>query len=302
MAKILITGGSGLIGRAVSELLVNRRHQPVWLSRRQGVWQGIAAYRWEPEQGFMDQKALEDVEGIIHLAGAGVIDKRWTRRYKQQIIDSRVKSSALLFDCLSKNTSHRVKTLVGASAVGYYGARQSSYLFTEEDFPGRDFLSKTCVLWEKGYEPFSTAGIRTSIIRTGIVLSRDGGLYRKIAPLFRLGLGSALGSGRQFMPWIHVKDAAALYLHLLFNEAPGEVYNGVASELTDNKNFSEQLAQSLDKPLFLPDIPAALLRLALGESAAAITEGLRISNQKIKDTGFKFEFDSLPDALKDLAG
>jgi uncharacterized protein len=301
MAKILITGGSGLIGRAVSELLVNRHHQPIWLSRRQDKRKDITSYRWDPEQGFMDQKALEDVEGIIHLAGAGVMDKRWTRRYKQEIIDSRVKSSALLFDCLAKSTSHRVKTLVGASAVGYYGARQSSYLFTEEDFPGRDFLSKTCVLWEKSYEPFSSAGIRTSIVRTGVVLSRDGGLYKKMAPIFRLGLGSALGSGRQFMPWIHVNDAAALYLHLLFNEVPGEAYNGVATELSDNKTFSRQLAQSLGKTLLLPNIPAPLLKLALGESAAAITEGLRISNQKVKETGFRFQFDSLSNALKDLA-
>src|SRR6218665_645579 len=144
MAKILITGGSGLIGRAVSELLLRRQHQPVWLGRREGAWKGIPAYRWEPEQGFIDKKALEGVEGIIHLAGAGIVDQRWTPQYKQQIIDSRVKSSALLFDSISKSGRHQVKTLVGASAVGYYGARQSSYVFSEEDFQGSDFLSKTC--------------------------------------------------------------------------------------------------------------------------------------------------------------
>lgn len=302
MAKILITGGSGLIGRAVSELLINRAHEPVWLGRGKNAWKGIPAYRWEPERGMMEDGALEDADGIIHLAGSGIVDRRWTDKYKQEIMDSRVKSSDLLFNRLARTSHHRVKTLVGASAVGYYGARRSSYVFSEEDFPGSDFLSKTCVLWEQSYEPFSNAGIRTCMIRTGVVLSRNGGLYKKLAPVFRLGLGAAIGSGRQFMPWIHVNDLAAMYLHLLFSTIPGGAYNGVATELIDNRNFSGQLAQSLHRPLFLPNIPAALLRLALGESAAVITEGLKISNRKIKDTGFSFEFDTLQAALKELAG
>lgn len=289
-----------MVGRAVSELLMNSGHQPVWLSRKAGKEKLVEEYEWDPSRSFIDARAFENVQAVVHLAGAGIADQRWTPAYRQKIIDSRIKTSALLFDHISKNHCP-VKTFVGASAVGYYGARQNKLVFSEEDFPGTDFLSKTCQLWEKSYEPFSQSGIRTAIVRTGIVLGRGGGYYKKLAPLFSRGLGAACGTGKQYMPWIHIHDIAALYCHLLCSDALSGAYNGVATELITNRDFSAQLAKSLGSRLLLPNVPSFLLHLGLGKSADTLTEGLRISNKKIRNTGFRFRFEKAADAFGSLA-
>ncbi len=299
MAKILITGGSGLIGKAVSELLLKKQHQLVWLSRQAGEWNGIKKYKWDIDGSYVDERAFEGVEHVIHLAGSGIADKRWTTRYKQEIIDSRTKSSALLFRSITQ--SHcPVKVLAGASAVGYYGARQSPHIFTETDFAGTDFLANVCRRWEQSYTPFAGAGIRTVILRAGMVLSAHGGLYKKLQAPFRLGLGAGFGSGKQYVPWIHINDMAAAYVHALLNPNVSGIYNATAPELVTNSGFSTQLAQSFGKPLFLPRVPKGLLSLVLGESAAALTEGLKISDRKMIESGFKFEFDTLSLAFDQL--
>ena len=300
MAKILITGGSGLVGNAISERLLKTGHEPIWLSRESGSSKGIKKFKWDIAKNYIDEKAFEGVDSIIHLAGAGIADKRWTAEYKQQIIDSRVKSAELLFDHISKHNI-KIKTLVGGSAIGYYGAIQSQKTFTEKDEPGTDFLAKTCVQWEKSYEPFINAGIRTSIIRTAVVLSKNGGAYAKMVPVFKLGFGAALASGKQYFPWIHINDIAGIYIHALFDQTIHGIYNATATEVPTNKDFSKQLAKSYNKPFFLPNVPKVLLKLAMGEGSVMVTEGIKISNQKIIDTGYKFEFDSIEKALKDLA-
>lgn len=300
MSKILITGGSGLVGKAISELLLKKDHEPVWLSRESGTFKGIKKYKWDISKNHIDENVFEGVESVIHLAGTGIADKRWTTSYKQQIIDSRVKSAELLFNHISKNNI-KLKTLIGGSAIGYYGASQSEKIFTESDEPGTDFLAESCVLWEKSYQPYINAGIRTSIIRTGVVLSNQGGAYAKMAPAFKYGFGAALASGNQFFPWIHINDIAGVFVHTLFNETTNGIYNAVGAELITNNDFSKQLANSFNKPFFLPNVPKWALKLAMGEGAAMVTEGLKISNQKIIDSGYKFEFESLEKTLKDLA-
>jgi len=300
MAKILITGGSGLVGSVISSKLLQNNHQPVWLSREGGDFKGIKKFKWDIDKNYIDEKAFEGIDGIIHLAGAGIADKRWTTEYKKQIIDSRVKSSELLFETISKN-KFPVKTFVGGSAIGYYGAIQSQKTYTENDKAGNDFLAETCVLWEKSYEPFIKAGIRTTIIRTGIVLSNKGGAYAKMAPAFKMGFGAALASGNQYFPWIHINDIAGIYIHALFNQNINGIYNAVSSESINNCDFSKQLARSFNKPFFLPNVPKFLLKMAMGEGAIMVTDGVKTSNQKIKDSGYKFEFDSVEVALKDLA-
>ncbi|MBA2611292.1 MAG: TIGR01777 family protein [Bacteroidetes bacterium] len=300
MANILITGGSGLVGKAISELLLKNNHQPVWLSREEGKYKSIKKFKWDVSRNYIDENAFEGVESVIHLAGAGIADNRWTTAYKKEIIDSRVKSSELLFNYISKN-KFPIKTLVGSSAMGYYGATQSEKIFTETDGPGNDFLAETCVLWEKSYQPFIDAGIRTSIIRTGVVISKTGGAYVKMAPAFKLGFGAGLASGKQAFQWIHINDIASIFQYALLNTTINGIYNGVGSELIDNKNFSKQLAKSLHKPFFAPNLPGFLLKIFMGESAVIITEGVKISNKKIKDSGFKFEFETAEAALKDLA-
>lgn len=299
MAKILITGGSGLLGRAISELLVKHGHEPRWLSREPGQWKGIRKFQWDVAKGYIDEAALEDADAVVHLAGAGIMDRRWSAAYKQEIIDSRIKSSALLYEAISGSTCD-IKTLVGGSAVGYYGTAPGRRSCTEADPPGEDFLAETCLAWEKSYQPFMTSGLRTVIIRTGIVLGREGGAYKQMAPLFRLGLGAALAGGEQYFPWIHIKDLAGIIVHSLTHDNLSGAYNAVATEAVTNREFSERLAKSFHKPLWLPAIPGPLLRLALGERAITLTRGLNISNEKIKAAGFRFAYDRLDEALEAL--
>lgn len=299
MAKILITGGSGLVGRAISELLVKQGHEIRWLSREQGYSGVIQKFKWDVKTGYADEKAFDGVESIIHLSGAGIIDKSWTKAYKKEILDSRVKSSQLLFDTLLKN-KFKITTLVGASAVGYYGSAPGNHAYSENDAPGNDFLADTCIAWEKSYEPFIAAGIRTAVIRTGIVLSKEGGAYPKMVPPFKFGLGAALASGKQYFPWIHIEDLAGIYCYTLFNEQAQGAYNAVASNAVTNKEFSKALAKSFQKPFFLPNVPAFALKLVLGERAITVMGGLKISNEKIKKAGFHFKFDALENALNYL--
>lgn len=300
MAKILITGGSGLVGKVISDLLIKNNHEPLWLSREEGRLNNIQKYKWDLSKSYINEKAFENVAHVIHLAGAGIADKHWTEAYKKEIIDSRTKSSELLFSYISKN-NYPIKTLVGGSAIGYYGASQSDVVFTEKDKAGDDFLAQSCVLWERSYKPFSQAGIRVPVIRTGVVLSNKGGAYPKMAMPFKYGFGAAIASGNQYFPWVHIHDLASIFIEALFDQKLNGVYNGVASELVTNKQFSKQLAASFHKPFFLPHVPELILKVAMGESAVMVTEGLKISNQKIKDTGFKFKFDTVAEALKDLA-
>jgi len=300
MSKILITGGSGLVGTKVSEFLLKSNHEPVWLSREEGQVTSIKKFKWDIKSSYIDEKAFDGVEHIIHLAGAGIADKRWTKKYKKEIIDSRVKSSELLLNYIVKKNIP-IKTLVGGSAIGFYGAKQSQTVFKENDHPGSDFLAESCIVWEKSYLPFASLGIRTPIIRTGVVLSKKGGAYKKMSPPFKFGLGAALGNGKQYFPWIHINDLANMFVYALFNENLNGVYNGVATELITNKHFSKLLAESFDKPFFLPNVPSGALHLAMGEGALMVTEGLKISNAKIKLTGFNFGFEKVNEALKELA-
>ncbi len=300
MSKILITGGTGLLGRTISEILLKSGHTVVWLSREAGNYKGIQKFKWDLSKNHIDEKAFEGVESIFHLAGAPIADKRWTTSYKKEIIDSRVKSSELLFNYISKN-NYSIKTFIGGSAMGYYGSVISEKIFTEEDEPGSDFLAETCALWEKSYEPFIKSGIRTVIIRTGVVLSKQEGAYAKMAPVFKLGFGAAVASGKQCFPWIHISDIANMFIHALQHQTIKGIYNGVGSEIINNKDFSRQLAKSFNKPFFMPNVPAFLMKLAMGEAAIMVTGGVKISNKKIKETGFKFEFETAKTALEDLA-
>lgn len=300
MAKILISGGSGMIGRAVSELLLKGGHEVRWLSRGEGNSHGIRKFRWDPENNTIDARAFDGVNHLIHLAGAGIADHRWTAAYKKKIIQSRIKSAELLFNTLVRN-GVKIDSLVGASAVGLYGAGSGGHVYTESDPPGNDFLSKVCVEWENSYQSFSEAGIRVAVIRTGIVLSQHGGAYKKLKPLFSKGLGAVVGNGNQAFPWIHIHDLAALYCEALFSENYRGAYNATAAEQVNNREFSLALAKSFRKPLILPAVPAFLLKLALGELSTTLLTGEKISNQKLLDTNFKFKFPGLTAALKDLA-
>ena len=299
MAKVLISGGSGLLGKAISEILLKNNDEVVWLSREEGQYNSIKKYKWDVEAKFIDERAFENVEHIIHLAGAGIADKKWSESYKNEIINSRIKSSALIYDYIKK-LNIPIKTFVGASAVGFYGARSGEVLINENEKPFNDFLSRTCVAWEDSYKPIRELRIRTPIIRIGVILSKNGGAYKKMLPPFKYYLGCSIGSGKQYFPWIHINDVANIFVFALKNNL-NETYNAAGSETVTMNVFSKQLAKSIHKFTFLPNVPTFILKLVLGESHLMVTEGLKISNQKIKDAGFKFEFEKLSDALKQLA-
>lgn len=301
MAKILITGGTGLIGKHLSRYLTGKGHDIVLLSRNPSkVKSKYKVYKWNLEEGIIDEKAFENLDHIVHLAGAGIADKRWTEARKKEIIESRIKSSALIHSYIIK-LKVNLKSFVGASAVGYYGAQTSDGIFREEDLAASDFLGSVCNRWEESYEPIKQLGIHTTVIRIGNVLAKDGGAYPRIAAPFYFGLGFALGNGKQFMPWIHINDLVKVFDAAIFKNLPNNVYNAVASEHVTNLQYSQQLAKSLNKPFFMPKVPAFILKIVLGEMACIVLQGSRVSNQKLLDNQFRFEFTQLKAALNQLA-
>lgn len=297
MAKILITGGTGLVGKHLTKCLLENGHDVVWLSRNPQKESAVKVFEWQPQNGYINEKAFEGVEYIVHLAGEGIADKRWSSKRIAELNESRVKTAALLATYIS-NLKVPVKSFVGASAIGYYGAITSDKIFTEQDQPASDIMGTICKEWELSYEPIKQMGIPLSIIRIGLVLSKDGGMYKKMLPIFKSGLGSALGSGKHYMPWIHIDDLVQVIFSAIFGYIPTVTYNAVSSEHITNNEFSKAFAQSLNKPFFMPNIPAFVLRLLFGKMADILLEGSRVSNQKLIDAGFKFKFQRLSDALK----
>jgi uncharacterized protein len=299
MAKILISGGSGLVGKAVTRELLSRGHEVAWLSRQGGKRGAVKTFRWDPDANFIDPSAFDGVEHLIHLAGASLIGRRWTKKYKERIVASRVHSAELLYRQVIVN-GVKLKSFTGASAVGYYGAMVSDRLFREEDRAGADFLARVCVAWEHSYAPFRTAGIRTVIVRTAIVLDPRGGALRKMLPVFRAGLGAAVAPGSQAFPWIHIHDLAAFYSDSCFSGELGGAYNLAAPEQVTNEQFSRTLAQQLKRPMWLPKVPGFALRLALGEAATTLTTGVHADCGKLMSAGFVFGHPRLHSALAHL--
>jgi uncharacterized protein (TIGR01777 family) len=299
MAVVLISGGTGLVGKVLTERLLSLGHEVRLLSRNPKNTTTIKSYYWNLESLEIDERAFNGVEHIVHLAGSGIADKKWTKERKEEIINSRVKSMQLITSIVKKQNLI-LKSFVGASAIGIYGMTSIDKTFTESDLGENSFLTRSCIEWEKSYSEIQTLSSRFSIIRIGVVLSKHGGALKKLVPLFRLGLGSAIGSGKQYMPWIHVQDLASIFTECLFNSNYSGVYNAVSSEETTNDQFSKAIAKSLSKPFFLPRVPAFILKIAFGEMASILLEGSRISNEKLLKQGFKFKFKTLPDALNDL--
>lgn len=299
MAKILITGGTGSIGKHLIECLIGAGHQPVVLSRSVGKNSGYETFKWDPAKGYIDEKAFEGIEHIINLAGNGIAEKRWTKSRKAEIIESRIAGTKVLYTYLQK-LSIRPVSFIGASAIGYYGMQTSEKIFSETDAPSHDFLGKVCKLWEESYDPFKKLGINTSIIRIGVVLARTGGIYSKLLGPIKRNLGVILGSGKQYMPWIHVDDLVKIILELISSKIPAGIYNAVASQHINNAFFTKTFAATLNKTIFLPKAPAFVLKVALGEMSSMLLGGSRASNQKLIQVGFKFKYEDLEKALSDL--
>ncbi|MBI9042141.1 TIGR01777 family oxidoreductase [Lutibacter sp.] len=297
MASILVTGGTGLIGKHLCNLLSKKGHKVLILSRNSSNNPNV--FKWDIENNYIDENAIKNIDFIIHLAGEGIADKRWTSDRKKLLIKSRVASANLLFKKV-KELNPNLKGFISASGIGYYGAITSEEIFDENSASGNDFLSTICVQWEEASLQFNLLNIRTVLLRTGVVLTKKGGALEIIIMPIKFGLGAALGSGKQYMPWIHIDDLCEMYLQAIENTKLKGIYNAVAPEHCTNNTLSKAIAKVLNKPFFLPNIPAFLLKIVLGKLSCILLEGSKVSSKKIEETGFKFQFSNLNDALKNL--
>jgi uncharacterized protein (TIGR01777 family) len=293
---VLITGASGLIGSQLSKMLIEQGYLVKQLSRSKEEG-SVHTYRWSINEAFIKEGALEAVDAIVHLAGAGIADQPWNEKRKREILESRTRSTRLLHHYL-KTTRHQVKTLVSASGIGYYGSGFSDEVFTEDHKPAGDFLASVVKQWED--EEIGKLGIRTVKIRTGIVLSEKGGALKELVQPIKWGVGAPLGSGNQYMTWIHLDDLCRMYLYAIENEAMQGAYNGVGPTWCTNREITREIARVLKRPLWLPPIPGFVLKMVLGEMADLVLKGSKVSSAKIQQAGFTFRHDNLGEALNDL--
>lgn len=304
MSTILITGGTGLIGTHLTNLLTDKGHKVLILSREAGQ----NKYQWNPEAGTIDPEAIRQADYIVHLAGAGVADKRWSEKRKKVIEESRTKSGALLIKSL-KEIPNKVRALISSSAIGWYGPDPSipnPKPFVETDPADSDFLGETCRLWEEAVQPIatgptaSTSPIRLVIIRTGIVLSPKGGALAEFIKPARLGVAAILGSGRQMISWIHIDDLCRLFITAIEQNITG-VFNGVGPNPVDNRTLTLALARRLKGRYFVPVyVPAFALKLILGEMSIEVLKSTTVSADKARKAGFQFIYPTIETALDSL--
>jgi len=291
MAKILVTGGTGLVGRRLTALLTEKNHEVRILSRNP---KNENEFKWDFSKGFVDDKAIENIDYIIHLAGAGIADKRWTKERKEVIVNSRVATANLIFDKI-KVQNIPLKGFISASGSNYYGAQTTAKVFKESDAVGSDFLGRVCRKWEAAANQFKELNIPVTILRTGVVLSKTGGALEKM----RTPIISPLGSGNQYMAWIHLDDLCNLYIKAVEEDFEG-VYNTVSPEFHTSRTFSKTLAKAIKKPYLPIAVPGFLLKLVFGELAIILLHGSRLSSDKISKKGFIFKYQELASALKNL--
>lgn len=301
MNKILIAGGTGFIGKYLTFFLLEKGYSVHVLTRKPTAdsSEKIQYFQWDVNGHYIDKRAFEGVNTIINLAGANIGEKRWTKKRKAEIINSRVKSANLLYEYATES-EYRIHTLISSSAVGFYGAVTTDEIFEETDESGHDFLASVCQKWEEAALKFTSLGIRTVILRHGIILGKEGGMLQKLMPLAKCGINVSLGSGKQYLPWMDVRDLVAFYGFILSQPKVTGIYNAVASQELTMNYFSKKLLQSFGKKSFLPNMPSFVIRLFLGEMAVMLLEGSRVSNDKMKALGFHFNFDTLTESFADL--
>lgn len=295
---ILITGASGVVGTRLTEILAAQGYNIMHLSRsaRNGA---VKTFVWDVAKQYIDPAALASVGTIVHLAGAGVAEKRWTADRKREILESRTQSTRLLYNAL-KNGNHNVDTFVSASAIGYYGFEDNDTLLTEEHPAGKDFLADVTRQWEAEVDKIASLGIRVVKIRIGIVLSNRGGALMEMAKTVRWGIGSPLGSGDQHVSWIHIDDLCAMFVRAIEDPVIEGPHNGTGPYAVTNRELTRVIARVLKRPMFMPAVPVFVLRLVLGEMADIVLRGSRVSSGKMQDAGFVFSFDTVEKAVANL--
>jgi uncharacterized protein (TIGR01777 family) len=298
--KILITGATGLIGTELVALLLQNGVIVHYLTTSKKKIESKPNYHgffWNPNQGIIDENALMGVDSIIHLAGA-TIAKRWTSKYKQEIIESRILSSNVLYKAL-KDNPHSVKQIISASAIGVYPDSLTKIYSEENTDVDESFLGKVVMKWEESVNKFKLLNIKVTKIRTGLVLSTKGGALPEMLKPINMGVGSPFGSGKQIQSWIHIHDLVELYFFAVQNELNG-AYNAVAPNAVSNKKLTQEIAAVVKKPLFMPNIPKFLMALVLGDMHTILFASQNVSSDKIENEGFNFQYKQLDRALKNL--
>ena len=298
--KVLITGATGLIGNELVSLLLQNGVSIHYLTTSKKKIENELNYKgfyWNPEQGIIDENCLMGVDAIIHLAGA-TISKRWTNSYKQEIIESRLLSSAVLFKAL-KNNPNQVKQIVSASGTAIYPNNDKVIYDENSQEIDNSFLGNVVYKWEESADKFKSLGLKVCKLRTGIVLSNKGGALIEMAKPIKMGIGSPFGTGKQIQSWIHIHDIAALYFFAISNDLEG-VYNAVAPNPVSNEKLTMTIATVLKKPLFMPNIPKFMMKLLLGEMHVLLFENRNLSAQKIIDKGFVFKYKTIEKAIENI--
>lgn len=287
--NVLITGGSGFVGKKLTELLLESGYSVSILSRNSKPNSaGISYFIWNVSSQYIEEVAVLQADYIIHLAGENIAEKRWTAKRKQEILESRTLSSQLIYSVLKKHNK-RVDAFVSASGIGIYGAINGEGICTENTAPCNDFIGTICQKWEKSADLVSSLGIRTVKIRTGLVLGKKDGILNKLSPVFKWGLGSILGSGKQYMPWIFIDDLCDIYIKAIKDDSMSGPYNATINDSVTNASFSIMLAKFYGYSLWLPKVPEFLIKLGMGEMACLVLTGRRVSSDKIKNIGYRFE-------------
>lgn len=297
MKTALISGGSGMVGTALSALLMEKGFHVRHMSTRGGrrkLSNGIEVFAWNPEAGTMDVAALEGVNYVFHLAGAS-ISGRWTKAYKQEIRDSRVKSANLLYSAI-ESMAQRPTKIISASAVGIYPSSLDK-VYTEDDTAGSDFLGSVCQEWEAGVARFTELGMKEARVRIGIVLSGKGGFLPVVARPVKLFAGTPMGNGKQWIPWVHLEDLTRIFMHAAETDLNGPI-NAGGVEAATQWQFTKVLGKVLRRPVWPIPAPTFVLRLILGESAQLALMSTRVSEKKLLDSGFAFQFRNLEEALR----
>lgn len=298
--KVLITGATGLIGSELVRLCHQSGMEVHYLTTHEDKIENKLNYQgflWNPKEGEIDERAFEGVTSIVNLVGA-TISKRWTDSYKKIIIDSRVKSMELLYGKLEK-IDHNIGNFISASGINIYPSSETKLYTEENDEVDDSFLAEVVVAWEAAASKFKELGMDVTKVRTGMVLANDDGALPKLVKPIKMGVGAPLGSGDQWQSWIHIEDIAGIYFFLLQNKLEG-IYNAVAPNPVQNKKLTKLIADQLDEPLWLPNIPSFALKLVLGEMSNLVLEGQLVSSKKIKKLGYPFKFYKIESALQDL--
>ena len=307
MSTILITGGTGMIGTRLTQLLTDKGYDVIIMSRESSVERNerksVSYANWNIAHQTMDKEAIGKANHIIHLAGAGVADKRWTEKRKQEIVNSRIQSSALIVKALQEIPNH-VESVISSSAIGWYGADTAASKikgFTEETIADTEFLGETCRIWEESIQPVEKIGKRLVKLRTGIVLSNEGGALVEFKKPLKAGVAAILGSGEQIISWIHVDDLCSMFIYAIENKEMSGVYNAVAPYPVTNKQLTLTLAEKMRDKFYIPiHVPSFVLKIMLGEMSIEVLKSANVSSHKIKNAHFDFQYPTIESALKQL--